>query len=214
MKFIKDLGMQYATPNSRQRDRFGLYECPKCKKHFKAKTSDIKSKRKLGCSSSCTQSTHGKRNTRLFNIWAMIKQRCNNKNNPSYKDYGKRGITICKEWNNFQTFYDWAQNNGYNKNLTIERIKVNKGYSPENCTWIDLKLQALNTRKNINFNQDEMSEIIEFYENNFIHGNGKELLKLININKNTFNQIKKGNFQIKDNKVYTTSPHKYKGNNK
>ena len=43
--------------------------------------------------------------------------------------YGERGIEVCNEWkNDFQSFYDWAINNGYNENLTIDRIDNNKGY--------------------------------------------------------------------------------------
>lgn len=40
--------------------------------------------------------------------------RCNNPDEPSYPHYGKRGITVCEEWeNNFSTFYNWAIKNGY-----------------------------------------------------------------------------------------------------
>ena len=203
MKLIKDLGMLYKTNNSKQRIRFGIYECPKCFNHFKAATTKIKNKRQKGCTFGCTQSTSAKDNLALHGVWLGIKQRCNNEKNHAYKNYGGRGIKLSDEWNTFNNFSKWANKNGYKKGLTIERINVNKGYSHNNCTWISKKYQTLNKRNNINFTQDEMSEIVEFYEYNHRYGNQKELLNLIKINKTTFNQIRRGDFQINNNMVYT-----------
>lgn len=91
--------------------------------------------------------SHGKTNTRLYGTWSKMKHRCNNQNDAAYKNYGGRGITVCKDWEeSFEVFYDWAMKNGYNDTLTIERIDVEKGYCPENCCWITKEEQAKNKR--------------------------------------------------------------------
>lgn len=104
---------------------------------------------------------HGKCNTRLYRQWKNMKQRCYNKNYDRYKDYGARGINICDEWlHDFQAFYDWAMNNGYNDNLTIDRIDNNKGYSQDNCRWVDIKTQCNNTRRNVFITYDGKTQTI------------------------------------------------------
>lgn len=88
---------------------------------------------------------------RLYKIWRNMFTRCNDPNHKSYEDYGARGITVCKDWEDFKVFKKWAKSSGYKKNLTIERIDVNKGYSPDNCIWIPKVDQSKNTRHNSYF---------------------------------------------------------------
>lgn len=92
---------------------------------------------------------HGKTHTRLYRIYHAMKRRCYDKHNNRYENYGSRGIVVCDEWkDDFETFYDWAMNNGYRDELTINRIDNNGNYEPMNCEWVDYKTQNRNTRQN------------------------------------------------------------------
>lgn len=96
--------------------------------------------------------THHKSNVKLYKVWNAMKQRCHNKNNKRYKDYGGRGIAVCSEWkDDFMSFYNWALSNGYKDNLTIDRINNNGNYEPNNCRLVDKKQQARNRRSNITY---------------------------------------------------------------
>ena len=91
---------------------------------------------------------HSKKD-RIYNIWNAMKKRCYYKKDKCYKDYGERGISVCKEWlHDFQTFYNWAMANGYKEDLSLDRINVNGNYEPSNCRWATNKEQANNTRRN------------------------------------------------------------------
>jgi len=94
-----------------------------------------------------THTKHGDSASSLYSTWESIKQRCTNKNNSSYINYGGRGITLYKDWYDYEAFKKWAILNGYADNLTIERNNNNAGYSPDNCCWETMALQSRNKRK-------------------------------------------------------------------
>lgn len=83
-----------------------------------------------------------------YNIWAGIKQRCLNRNNKHFKDYGGRGITLCEEWMEFTGFFNDMGRRPTPKH-SIDRINNDRGYCLENCRWATQKEQCRNTRKTI-----------------------------------------------------------------
>ena len=87
---------------------------------------------------------------RLGKIWYDIQNRCYNEKCQAYKNYGARGIKVCDEWrNSYFAFENWAYSNGYSCNLTIDRINVDLGYSPNNCRWVTKSQQCNNRTNNI-----------------------------------------------------------------
>ncbi len=99
--------------------------------------------------------THAESHTRLYGIWSDMRKRCFNKHHWAYERYGGRGITVCSEWENYQTFAIWAKRNGYSDDLTLDRVDNNKSYTPKNCRWVDRKTQARNKSNNPKFTFNE-----------------------------------------------------------
>ncbi len=89
---------------------------------------------------------HGKSSLRLYTIYHNMKARCNNPKHTNFKDYGGRGIKICKAWNTYLVFEKWALSNGYKENLTLDRRINSQGYKPSNCRWVSKIIQANNRR--------------------------------------------------------------------
>ncbi len=69
----------------------------------------------------------------LRRAWCGIKNRCYNENDLAYYRYGGKGVTLCNEWHNFDTFKEWAIHNGYIVGLEFGRKNHSLGYSPANC---------------------------------------------------------------------------------
>lgn len=95
---------------------------------------------------------HNGSRTRLYGVWRNMLQRCYSPNKDNYPNYGGRGITVCDEWKkDFGAFQKWALANGYDKDAprgacTLDRIDNNKGYSPQNCRFVSMHIQAVNKR--------------------------------------------------------------------
>lgn len=140
--------------------------------------------------------THGKsresggKHTRIYNIWACMKQRCECANVPNYKYYGAKGVSVCDEWSNsFESFYNWAIANGYRDDLSIDRINPYGNYCPENCRWATAEEQACNKRSRTSRQRDFIATSPDgevFYDFNITrfamsHGlNPKSVSKVLN----------------------------------
>jgi hypothetical protein len=86
--------------------------------------------------------------TRLYRIWGGMLNRCSNPNNQAFPRYGGRGISVCDDWHSFPAFRDWAEKNGYQDDLAIDRIDNDGNYEPSNCRWATYKEQGRNQPQN------------------------------------------------------------------
>jgi len=98
-------------------------------------------------------------------IWRGIKQRCLDIKHEHYENYGGRGITICDEWLDFETFYK-QMGARPSKGYSINRINNDEGYYPGNCEWTTQDIQMHNTRTNV-FTEELVKQAREMYSNNY-----------------------------------------------
>ena len=141
---LKDLGMRYPTERSKEKKRYGLYQCQYCEEEFEAIQQHIKNGNTKSCG--CLTTTHGLRSHRLYNIWASMYHRCYTKKNPKYKNYGARGIQVCERWLDVKNFIDDMYPD-YKEGLSLDRVDVDGNYEPNNCRWTTQNVQAQNTRE-------------------------------------------------------------------
>lgn len=90
---------------------------------------------------------HGMKHTREYVTWTQMRARCRDKNHKDYPRYGARGITVCPQWESFETFL--ADVGPRPEGMTLDRRDNNKGYEPGNVRWATAKEQARNTRNSV-----------------------------------------------------------------
>ena len=151
-KLIEDLGWKKVRDSSKQKHRIGVYECQYCNTEFEANMYSVLSgsTKSCGCQRGKGQLKHGLEANRFYNTWYSMKQRCTSIISKAYKHYGGRGITVCDEWLDVRNFVAWAESTHPNiSGVSLDRIDNNKGYTPENCRWVDNTIQNTNKRINI-----------------------------------------------------------------
>ena len=144
---LEDLGMRYPIENSKQKKRYGLYQCQYCGKEFEATISAVKREMTKSCGCQCNRcvNPHGLSYHPLYNTWRDMKTRCYNENSKNYKNYGARGIKVCDRWLDIKNFIE-DMYPSYQEGLTLDRIDVDGNYEPDNCRWTTRDIQGQNTR--------------------------------------------------------------------
>ena len=139
---------------------------------------------------------------RLYTVWRIMRSRCRCVSDKDYERYGGRGISVCKEWEDYATFRNWALANGYNADApkgqcTLERKNVNGNYCPENCCWATAKEQGNNRRNNVRL---EYQGIIHTLP---------EWAEILNIPDSTLRGRYARGWDV--NRMFSTPPKKYGG---
>lgn len=181
---LQDLGMKKITKDDKRARHYATYKCF-CGKEFETRIDGVNNGKTKSCG--CVRkeklslifkekyTTHGLRNHKLYKIYKNIIERCEREKHKSYKDYGGRGITICKDWReNFINFYIWSINNGYDNSLSIDRKNNDGNYEPSNCRWTTKEVQSRNTRKLISTNTSG-------YRGISFHGRDKKWVATISV---------------------------------
>lgn len=101
-----------------------------------------------GCLQRNAVTTHGHSKHKLYNTWKHILGRCYGgaDKNTQWDDYGGRGIQVCEEWHNVANFIEWAENNGWEEGLEIDRINNDGDYTPDNCRFVTHDINRRNQR--------------------------------------------------------------------
>lgn len=138
---------------NKHRDSFDLYQCD-CGNVKFIISYNVKSGNTTSCGCYFTEQlvdlnrelkkTHGQSGTRTYRIWKGMHGRCKHPKTNGYKNYGGRGIKVCKRWSSFENFLE--DMGECPDGFSIDRIDVNGNYEPANCRWILLKDQAKNRR--------------------------------------------------------------------
>jgi|GEM_PF-716916 len=90
------------------------------------------------------------KNKKIYTVWHAMMTRCYVPICKTYDRYGGRGITVCDEWHDVNTFYEWAVSNGHSDRLTLDRIDNDGNYDPSNCRFVSMKTQSINKSNNVN----------------------------------------------------------------
>lgn len=117
--------------------------------------------------------SHGKSKELLYGVYQQMISRCYNPKHISYRNYGARGIKVCKAWRNKTTgldaFYSWALANGYKQGLELDREDNDENYKPDNCRFITCSSNNRNKRNNVVVNSTLAVEYFEKYNKNIVH---------------------------------------------
>ena len=150
-ELVGNYGISYMNELPKQGEkRRALFKCS-CGNEYQATITNVRGNKSTSCGCSIGEK-HGMKHSKYYNLWRNIKERCYNKNNPRYKDYGGRGIIMNNEWiKSFTKFYNYIYllENFDQYKLTLDRIDNDGNYDYSNLRWATYKQQRNNQRKKL-----------------------------------------------------------------
>lgn len=115
-----------------------------------------------GCQTRSIQSamsslaTHRMSKHPAYAVWRSMLDRCRLPTHQAWRNYGARGIRVCRRWQKFENFW-YDMGSSYRQGLTLERRDNDKGYSLKNCYWATYAQQAQNRRNMLPVNMQQLS---------------------------------------------------------
>ena len=201
MTLIEDLGTFHKEGTSKRRHWY-LCRCSYCGNTKELLKQNMERDKSCGCATHLkAQTSHGQSRSREYQIWADIKDRCDNPNNPRYHRYGGRGITYPASWSTFEPFWEDMRDT-YQDNLTIDRTDNNKPYSKDNCEWVTMQVQLQN-RSTTKIKRNELDDLLE----PLYALNGIDRSKQLNILAAQYN-VSKGTIRTHYNNMLKTKGYK------
>jgi len=158
ISIVEDLGMVYNTTKSTKKVRMAIFSCADCGSNIRKQVDPVKSNKGLRCApcgrvfsnarTAESNSTHGLKQSPLYEVWRGQIRRCTELGYPSYNKYGGRGINIDDIFLNFQVWYDYVTTlpEFGTPNYTIDREDNDLGYIQGNLRWVSKEVQSQNDR--------------------------------------------------------------------
>lgn len=134
----------------------------------------------------------------LYSVWAGIYSRCYISTHEAFKYYGARGVKMCDEWlNNPSSFIEWANTNGWERGLDIDKDIKGNGllYSPDTCSIVTHQINIAHRKDIIIISYNGESRCL------------KEWAEILNMNRNTLqNRIRRYRWSV--SRAFTQQTHK------
>lgn len=141
------------TDKRKNGKKIGLFMC-ECGKEFETLMTSVNTGNTKSCGClvgkklASQNKKHGLSNHCLYPVWQSQKQRCTNKNNKAYKNYGARGLVFDKCFDDFKNWLDYVLSleDAMREDFTIDRKNNDIGYIKGNLRWTNRSVQMANTR--------------------------------------------------------------------
>lgn len=191
MEKIQNLGMRKNKIGNGSH-YWGLFLCPFCQRKVERQLGNGKRDKACGCirkeRALTLNKTHGDSGTLTYGIWRGMLNRCLNPNEPSFKNYGGRGIKVCDEWiKSYTSFKSWVLHCGnYKLGLQIDRKNNDGDYCPENCRFVTEAVNCQN-RRSTKLTFEKAEQVRKLYKTGAYHQ--RELAKIYGVLQTTISMI-------------------------